>query len=308
MSANVDTMAYRDELPWHGLGEKVDDKIRVQDMVKKARINWKVERSPLQLADGREVPGFFALERSDNGKVLDVVGSKYVVTQNVEGMEFFTEFVEAGDAKMETMGALREGRQVWGLANLNTSFKLKNNDEVKNYLLLVLPHEHGKSIIVKYTNVRVVCSNTMAMALRNAKGEFRMGHRRVFDHDQIALAKTTLGIAREQASEFEANAKALQKKTGISEVDALAFYNQLLKIEDPVKVVEEVTLPRVKLLLDVNRRAPGAQPNNAWGLFNSITYYADHLASRTPDKRLSNAWLGKTSRMKEDALKILLDA
>jgi phage/plasmid-like protein (TIGR03299 family) len=305
----VDTMAYTNEKPWHGLGENVEDTIRVRDMVKKAKILWKVEKRPLTLEGGQPVPGFFALVRDDNNFVLDVVGKAYQVTQNADAMEFFTEFVEAGDAKMSTMGSLREGRQVWGLASLGKDIKLKNKDVIKNNLLLVLPHEHGKGIISKYCNERVVCSNTMAIALRESGApEFRMGHRKVFGKAEMQQAKTVLGIAREKADEFKEAANILIDKTGITEQDKLKFFAEVLKVDEAAESLEQVSRPRIKLLMDISVRAPGAIPGSAWGLFNAVTYYADHMASRTADKRLANAWMGKTARMKDRALDLLLAA
>ena len=315
MTANVETMAYRNEVPWHGLGNSVAGFMKVSDMVTAAGIDWRVNKEPMLLADHTAVPGFFALRRSDNGKVLDVVGSRYHVTQNKDAMEFFTEFVEAGDAEMETMGSLREGRYVWGLANLGATFKMRGNDVVKNYLLLGLPHEHGKGIIGKYVSTRVVCSNTLAIALKETGSlEFRMTHRRLFDGPMIQRAKETLGIAREHAKKFEANARTLQKKSATPQ-DALEFFADLCGLDKAKLIMPDCDWRdtkecnrTLKTLMDVNERAPGAQPTNAWGLLNAVTYYADHLASRTPDKRLTNAWFGKTARMKETALEMLLSA
>lgn len=318
MSHEVETMAYTNEVPWHGLGNYVGDKVRVKEMIKAAGLDWKVEKRPMILEHTKApVPGFYALTRDKDGKVLDVVGSKYVPTQNHEAFEFFTDFVEAGDATMETAGSLREGRYVWGLANLGKSFTLPGKDKVEGYLLVACPHEHGKSVIIRVTSVRVVCNNTLSMALGKGQRkrddekfgaqEFRMGHRRAFDGAMIKKAKETLGIARDQIDEFREAAEKL-RKISMNEQDAIEFYADLLKVDEGAESAEEVTRPRIKLLLDINQRAPGAQPDNAWGILNSITYYADHVASRSADKRLTNAFFGKTARMKEAALDMLLAA
>jgi len=318
MAHEVESMAYTNEVPWHGLGTYIADAPRVKEMMRQAGLDWKVEKKPMILEQTkRPVPGFYALTRDKDGKVLDVVGSKYVPTQNHEAFEFFTDFVEAGDATMETAGSLREGRYVWGLANLNKSFTLPGKDKVKGYLLVACPHEHGKSIIIRVTSVRVVCNNTLTMALGKSQrerdsstfglGEFRMGHRRAFDGSMIKKAKETLGIARDQMEEFREAAEQLRKKS-MNEQDAIEFYADLLNIDEAAQGADEVTRPRIKHLLDINKNAPGAQPDNAWGVLNSVTYYADHVASRTDDKRLTNAWFGKTARMKEKALQTLLAA
>lgn len=308
MTHLVETMAYTNETPWHGLGHYVAEAPSVKKMLELAQLNWKVERKPMTI-DGREVPGFAALVRDRDGSVLDVVGSRYTPSQNAEVFEFFNEFVEAGGATMETAGALRGGRYVWGLASLNAKFKMRNNDVVKGYLLLVNPHEQGKSLIVRFTPVRVVCNNTLTLALRTAGQEFRMNHRNAFDQTMIARAKETLDIARDQLGEFERNARLLQK-LNLSRADAIRILAPVYQPDtDPALIVGDfnVAKPRMKSVMDILERAPGAEPNTGWGVLNAVTYYADHVASRSDDKRLTNAWLGRTAGQKETVLEKLLE-
>ena len=311
MSHNIETMAYTNEKPWHNLGHYVADAPNVDRMLKVAKLNWKVERRPILTAEGVEIPGFAALTRDSDNSVLDVVGSRYTPIQNHEAFEFFKEYVEAGDATMETAGSLRGGRYVWGLADLKKSFKLKGKDEVKGYLLVACPHEAGKSFIIKFTTVRVVCNNTLTLALRGGGNEFRMGHRRAFDETMIVRAKETLGIAREQMDQFEETSRTLKAKTLTRDdaIEALAdIYQPDAIIADLKRDFDELATPTMKRMLDINEKAPGADPTTAWGLLNAVTYYSDHIASRTDDKRLTNAWLGKTARQKERMLDLLLAA
>lgn len=322
MSHNVETMAYTNEEPWHGLGHYVADAPNVSRMLKLAKLDWSVERRPMMAGTfdsegkasfltGVNVPGYSALVRDSDNAVLDVCGSKYVPIQNKEAFEFFVEFVEAGDAKMETAGSLRGGRYVWGLANLQKSFKLKGKDEVKGYILVVCPHQVGKSLIVKFTTVRVVCNNTLTLALRDASDTFRMSHRRAFDEVAIGRAKSTLGIAREQMDQFEENARKLKAKSMARDdvIAALAaVYQPDEKLADLVRDFDSLATPRMKALMDINERAPGADPTTAWGVLNAVTYYSDHVASRTADKRLTNAWLGRTAKQKEEAFELLMSA
>lgn len=315
MAHKVETMAYTNEVPWHGLGVRVDKAPSVEKMIKLAGLDWRVDRMPLFTADGTEATGFAALQRSSDKRILDVVGSQYKPVQNTDAFKFFVEFVEAGGASMETAGSLRGGKIVWGLADLKVSFKMKNgNDRVKGYLLVASPHEQGKSLIIRFTTVRVVCNNTLTLALSKGTGEssagtFKMNHRSLFDDTMIAKAKDTLGIARDQLGEFERNAKLLQKLN--------------LKQKDIIRVLAPVYQPDIELkdlLADFNlanskmkavmsalEHAPGAEVDNGWGVLNAVTYFSDHIASRTPDKRLTNAWLGKTAKQKETVLSSLLD-
>lgn len=317
MSHEVETMAYTNEVPWHGLGVSVEKAPDVKKMLKLAGLDWTVSKKPIlaQVGDKKTVhiPDAFALMRDKDSKVLDVVGKQYTPVQNTEAFEFFKEFVEAGDATMETAGSLREGRYVWGLAKLGKSFKLKGNDQVNGYLLLASPHQQGKSMLMKTTGVRVVCMNTMSMALADKKGEHRHAHRTAFDKVAIAKAKEALGIARDQFEEFAENAKRLQAKT-MTRTDALEVLAPIYQpdfngnVEELMKDWDKLAAPRITLVMDALEKAPGAQPGNAWGVLNAVTYYSDHIASRSSDKRLSNAWMGKTSREKEKVYQALLAA
>jgi phage/plasmid-like protein (TIGR03299 family) len=302
MTAAVETMAYTNEVPWHGLGKyRKNGWKTVKELVKDAGINWQVERREIFDADGNEIPGFAALTRDSDSKVFDIVGSRYVPAQNEQAFTFFKEFVEAGKASLETAGSLKGGRVVWGLAKLNASFKLKGDDQVNGFLLCVCPHEQGKSLLFKTTAIRVVCSNTLAMALGEGGTEWRMGHRTAFDEVKVEEAKTALGIARDQIDQFHKNAEKLQKlkMTNQDFIDVMTpFFGSEVKGADN---------KRMQQLIDIYERAPGAQPGNGWGALNAVTYYADHVASRTGDKRLTNAWLGKTARQKEAVLVTLLD-
>lgn len=313
----IETMAYTNEEPWHGLGERVDDTLTPEDMVKAAGLDWSVEKRPIffNMPDNpvptRQVPDKFALIRTSDHTCLSVVGNRYVPTQNIEAFSFFKEFVEAGDAKMETAGSLLGGKRVWGLANLQESFKLANNDEVKGYLLVVSPHEQGKSLVIRFTPIRVVCNNTLTLALSSIDNEFRMSHHNKFTSFAAKRAKIALGIAREKMDEFHWNAKHLKKMT-MNEQDVRRFLAPLFQpqsdVDDLVRDFRELANPKLLRVMDVYTKAPGADPGTGWGVLNAVTYWSDHVASKTPDKRLANAWLAQTAKTKQNVLDKLLAA
>lgn len=312
MSHEIETMAYSNQVPWHGLGFQIPPGASVKAMLKAAKLNWTVERREMYYGvtkgeeeDLQPVPSFAALVRNSDDKVLDVVGSAYRPVQNEEAFSFFKEFVETGGATMETAGSLRGGKYVWGLASLNQSFKLRGDDVVKGYLLVGSPHEQGRSLIIKFTTVRVVCNNTLTLALRKGGREWRMSHRLDFNDASMANAKEALGIAHDQMSEFERNARKLQKLK-ITDKDAVGLFTGLFDPSSEETPALEDALPRVKILMDIYANAPGADKGNGFGVLNAVTYWADHVASRTADKRLSNAWLGRTAVKKERMLDTLL--
>lgn len=316
MAGNVASMAYAGQLPWHGLGVKVDSAISVPDMLKAAHLDWEVEKRPIYNEAKHVIPNHFAITRATDGKVFDICGNRYVPVQNAEAFEFFTEFVEKGDATMETAGALHGGKYVWGLANLGNSFKLAGNDVVKGYVLVGCPHEQGKSLLIKFTPIRVVCSNTLAMALssRSKTGagitlpEFRRAHRSTFTGESIKEAKVALGIAREQLDAFEETARALKKKT-MSAADHLEILGPIFAGKQDMDDIRKGKIPpRLTQVMDALYKAPGADPKTAWGTLNAATYWADHIAARSTDKRLSNSWFGKTGGQKLAVMNALLAA
>lgn len=305
-------MAYTNEVPWHGLGFRVDgDTIKsAKQMMKAAKIDWLVEKTPVFDEHGNQINGAYQVRRVKDKQHYSIVGADYVPVQNADAFEFFTEYLEAGDATMETAGSLRNGEYVWGLARLDKSFKLKHDDVVNGYVLVGIPHKKGKSVVIRTTSVRVVCNNTLSMAL----SEHRHSHRTAFTPDTIKKAKETLGIAREQMDEFEEVARKLQKKS-MSREDVLEVLSPIfapkVTIDDlKAKYQAGELADRSKLgqLMGALEHAPGAQPGNAWGVLNAVTYYADHMASRSADKRLTNAWFGKTASQKTQVMEALLAA
>lgn len=311
--------------PWYKLGESVEGIGSINKILKASKLDWLVQKRPLVTANRfdlkdeewidfhMDVGGFFALVRSSDNKVLDVVGSRYVPTQNKEAIEFFREFVEEGNATLETAGSLKGGRYVWCLANLNQSFTLPGKDKVKGYVLMAIPHEQGKSLVIKLTNIRMTCWNMISLILKGAGAEFRMAHRQAFDDTMIRKAKEILGLAREEAGIFEKNARKI-KRLKLGEGDFIRVVAPIMApkvdedgIEEMVEDFEANATPRMAAIMDSYYNAPGADPGTGWGVLNAVTYWADHTAGRTRDKRLTNAWFGRTARQKEKLLNALLE-
>lgn len=303
MTADVETMAWNSLPPWHGLGVKVEDQKTVDEWLHMAGLNWEVSLQPLQTKSGVDVTDHYALVRSTDSKVLTVTGNRWSPVQNHEAFEFFRSFAEAGGATMETAGSLKGGQIVWGLASLNDKFTVAGKtDVVKGYILLVSPHVLGRSIIAKVTSVRVVCSNTLAIATSGTGAiEKRFSHVGKFD---AQVAADSLGLVREEFAEFGALARQLVK-LNMSEREVLDVLGPIFNEQDPK--VEEKVSPTLKSVLESYEKAPGAQVGTGWGVLNGVTYWADHVAGRNPDTRLDSAWLGFSASRKERTLRALAE-
>ena len=314
MAHEIESMSYTNEVPWHGLGTYVQDAPNVEEILRLAKLDWEVRKLSIFANNTREgtelsIPDNFALMRMSDMKFLSIVGPRYRPVQNTKAFQFFKEFVEKGDATMETAGSLAGGKRVWGLANLKDSFTLAGGDKVNGYLLVMSPHEQGKSLLIKFTTVRVVCQNTLALALSVNGNKYTMRHTEDFGTYEMRKAKEVLGIAREQMHEFKERAQTLKKLT-VRPEDVRAIFASLFQPQTPesdlVKSFKEVANPKLLRVMDIYQKAPGADPGTGWGVFNAVTYFTDHVAGKTSDARLLNAWVGKNADLKEKTLEMLL--
>ena len=319
MAHEVETMAYANAVPWHGLGIKVDEFVSIDEMLIAAGLDWEVELRPVYTmkADGDviKIENKRALVRQSDDKPLTVAGPHWKPLQNRDALEFFREYTESGGATLETAGSLRDGRLIWALAKINKDFFIKGrqNDETKGYILLSSPHEAGYRIKVRTTATRVVCANTFAMAERDAVS-YAQSHTTNFNVDK---ARESIQLAMDQVAQMEKDANLLASKT-ISEYDVARFYSRLLQPvetndlteEDHVTNLLEDPMSRNKKFQNVwasYTEGPGAEVGTMWGVFNGITHWADHKAGASKEVRLHSAWFSGRSRLKQKAYSELLE-
>jgi phage/plasmid-like protein (TIGR03299 family) len=301
-------MAYAGDVPWHGLGTAVSNDLSPNQMMVKAGLDWSVEKVPTYAKVGDvEVPtGQEALVRSSDNKVLTQVGKNWHPVQNEEAFEFFSEYCMAGDMEMHTAGSLKEGKMTWGLAKVKESFDVLKNDQVDSFLLFSNPHEYGKSIDIRFTPIRVVCNNTLSMALASVKNTgMKMSHRKVFDADMV---KEHMGIAHDKFAQYKDVCQFLASKK--FSADALIqYYNEVFprtykgKEEIEVKDYLDLTSNGQKAF-EFLETQPGANfaQGTWWQALNSVTYLTDHEMGREVDSRLTSAWFGANQTRKIKAV------
>ena len=318
MAHEIESMAYNQaEAPWHGLGNKIDDAVTTKEMLVSAGLDWRVDLAPVQYRSRRggvnrqsTSERHHVLYRDDTFDILDIVGSRYVPFQNEEVLEFFHEYVTAGEMRLETAGSLREGRIIWALAKMDEAFEvLVPDDKVEGYVLLVNPHQYGKSALTMFTGVRVVCMNTLAMATGTAADRVKLRHTRKFDADVRENAKHRLGIARDQLNAYRADAELLASIT-ISDEAALREIARVMR-GDPSRPTPKFQNRRTNRVFDLFKtHGMGSQfesaRGTAWGVLNAVTQYHDHEYGRSRDSRLSHAWLGGGRRIKHTTMRNLL--
>lgn len=304
MIDGVAQMAYRSSKgkPWHGLGTPVGDDMTPTEMMKAAGLDWSVEKVNTFINyNGKQVnTGQQALVRSTDGKILTQVGPGWNPVQNAEAFEFFTDFVSKGDMVMDTAGSLKEGRIVWALADVRDGFSVFGGDEVKGYLLFSNPHQYGKSIDVRFVLERVVCNNTLTIALaETGQPAVRVNHRSIFDADRV---KELLGLSHRKVETFKEAAEFLgSKQYGQKDLEKYfgAIFGESTK-ED------KVLSPTAERALQVVETQPGAEfkKGSFWQMFNAVTYLTDHELGRSNDTRMTSAWFGANAKRKVDALNL----
>ena len=303
MAHMVETMAYAGEVPWHGLGVKVNDDLTVDEMIEAAGLNWTVSKQPTfyRIGDEEIATGKFALIRDTDKKFLSNVSDGWEPCQNHDAFSIFEEFVERNELEMHTAGSLKDGQVTWGLAKMKDQFALFNDDVTEQYLLLVNPHVFGQGIHVRSTPIRVVCNNTLSFALGSASDvTSTQNHRAVFDAERM---KEAIGLTRKKLQQYETMASFLASKR-YNEEKFKEYLNVVFPNFSKKEEKQKELSRNAKRAFEIVETQPGAEFGKGtwWQAFNSVTYLTDHELGRNADTRLQSAWLGINKDRKNMAL------
>jgi phage/plasmid-like protein (TIGR03299 family) len=275
MSAEVETMFYTREKPWNGLGTQVMEAPSSREALRLAGLDWRVVQRPVLTSDGIPVPGFKANLREKDSHVLGVVTDRYKVVQNEDAFAFTDSLLGEG-ITYETAGSLRGGRRTWLLARLPERYII-SGDEVTPYLVFMNSHDGTGGIKAAMTPVRVVCMNTLNLALSTAKRSWSANH--VGDiKGKLEDAKDTILYAEVYMKELgkaidDLNARKLSDRQVYEYIDALF---PLVENSNPV---QRKNLMRMKE--EVKTRfyeAPDLRhvEKNAWRFVNAVSDFATH--------------------------------
>ncbi len=318
MAHLIERMAYVGETPWHGLGNPLPPKQPIEVWAKQAGMDWSIRETPVcYRTDGIHVDHAMltyeeqrVLYRSDTGAALSVVGDRYKVVQPREVLEFYRDLTEVFGYELETAGVLKDGRKLWALARTGQDAMLKNQDAVCSYLLLATSCDGTLATMATPTTVRVVCNNTLAVALKGANNAVKVPHSRTFD--PVAVKKQ-LGIATSQWAAFLYRIQLMANRK-VKSADAMFFFESALSLPANVSASTEPTngraLKRMQELFDGQGR--GAELSTAkgttWGLLNAVTEFVDHeRRARSREYRLDSAWFGQGAAIKQRAFDRALD-
>jgi phage/plasmid-like protein (TIGR03299 family) len=306
MPAEIESMASVREVPWHGIGTIVENAMTAEEAIQEAGLDWEVELKPLKAYMGHDarpqyvpVASRSGVVRTSDNEVLGVVGDNYVPFQNREAFTFFDNLVDSGEAKYETAGSLRGGKWVWLTARFPQTMQIGGIDPHDLYLLLSTSHDGSRAITASVTMVRVVCTNTLNVAIRGAKRRWSVRH--------VTTAKDRFREARDAL-------EMTFRYTGTIVEQAEELLRQEFTDEQFRRLAEELIpdTPRRQSKIDVLRQAYNESPNldnirgTRWAAFNAVSEYSDWLKGfRTEEAQVLSIWDGGAQSMKDKALTLL---
>lgn len=284
MAANVETMFSVREKPWHGLGTIVAEAPASSDALRMAGLDWKVVQEPIFTDFNEEIEGYKANVRDSDRKVLGVVSDRYKVVQNVDAFSFTDELLGKG-VRYETAGALQEGKKVWLLARLPKEYIIAG-ERISPYLVFSNTHDGSGSVKVAVTPVRVVCNNTLNLALETAKRSFSMMHTGNI-RDKMEEARDTLFMAEDYMDHLGAEFEQLRRQK-VTDEQVREYVELLLPMEKEPTSVQAKNILRLRE--DMMKRyydAPDLQKvgKNAYRFINAVSDFATHSS---PLRRTAN--------------------
>jgi len=303
-------MAFVGETPWHGLGQELQQGASFEEWQKAAGMDWFIKSAPVEFAndeDGYFFKGQNVLYRSDNSEALSIVTNRYKPVQPVEVLHFFKSLVDENGFKLHTAGTLKGGRRMWALAETGNFGEVTADDKVGGYLLLSTSCDRTLATTARFTSIRVVCNNTLTMAIEDNANTVSFSHIQKFDHEKV---KAKLGNAVGAFGAFMDMAKYLQKQR-IGGSNAIEFVRKLVLMPEQYQdggynYNKNRAFSKIMDLFEGEAKGSELIGDSKWGMLNAVTEYVDHFAGHSQDNRLNNAWFGNGERLKNKAKELLL--
>lgn len=284
MAALVETMYSTREKPWHGLGTVVREAPTSENALRLAGLDWNVVQEPIYTPFREKIEGFKANVRDTDRKVLGVVSDRYKVIQNVEAFSFTDELLGHG-VRYETAGSLSGGRRVWLLARLPREYIIAG-ERISPYLVFSNTHDGSGSVKVAVTPVRVVCNNTLNLALETAQRSFSMVHTGNIS-DKITEARDTLFKAESYMDRLGAEFEQLHQQK-VTDAEVQKYIELLIPMESNATRTQEKNVNRLREDLAMRYYdAPDLQKvgKNAYRFINAVSDFATHAE---PLRRTAN--------------------
>lgn len=275
MSHEVETMFSAKEIPWHGLGTIVPEELGSEEAIKVAGLDWEVTLEPVYAGEDGDilVENAFATVRTRKIKnrwvkdALGVVGDRYTIMQNREMFEFSDAVAATGTARYTTAGSLRKGAVVFSTMLIERPLVVDGEDFIP-YLVSANSHDGSLVFSATVTPIRVVCANTLRMALgTGAKYQWNLKHTPGLE-DRATEARKALHLSFQYLDGFEAEVQKLmtQKVTD-------AKFDQImgeLFPEGETDLVNKNRTETIEIVRDILITENSDYRKTGWGLLNSV--------------------------------------
>ena len=284
MAANVETMFYTREKPWHGIGTRVSEAPSSEEALYLAGLDWQVKQELVYTDTGEVIQGYKANIRDRDRRVLGVVTDRYRIIQNQEAFAFTDTLLGSG-VRYETAGSLQGGKRVWILARLPKEYII-SGEQISHDLVFSNAHDGSGAVKVALTPVRVVCNNTLNLALDTAKRSWSMVHTGNI-RDKLQEAEQTLFMAEEYMVRLGKEFENLQKQK-VTDSQVAEYIERLLPLDKGAGSIQDKNI--AKLREDMAHRyfdAPDLQGvgKNAYRFINAVSDFATHAR---PLRRTAN--------------------
>jgi phage/plasmid-like protein (TIGR03299 family) len=341
MAHLVESMAFAGQTPWHGLGNQLTPNQPIEVWAKQAGMDWRIESSDVSyMAENHKqqnlilpYQGQRVLYRSDTHEPLSVVSQRFQEVQPQEILEFYRDLTEQSGFELETAGVLKGGKKFWALAKTGQTSALKGKDVSNGYILLATACDGTLATTAQFTSIRVVCNNTLAIALRGQQGNsgvVKVPHSTKFDAEKV---KQQLGISVRAWDEHMYEMKQLSQRK-VTQQEAAAYFDAVFnntnlsmaeQDESIIQFYRNAVMPKQsqpsrsenktepngramsKVMTMFNGHGRGAElssaKDTAYGLLCSITEFIDHeRRAMSTDHRLDSAWFGAGAAIKQRSL------
>lgn len=314
MAHEVEQMFVVGAAPWHNLGRKFETPPSLEEALVAAGLDWTVSTEPLFSGAQEQVEAMLT-RRSSDQSILGVVGPNYVPLQNTEAFDFFRPFIDEKAAAIETAGSLRQGKRVWVLAKINRDpLVIKGSDVVEKYVLLSNSHDGSLAVRVGFTPVRVVCNNTLSMAINSQASKLiRIKHTK----NVAANLESVQEIMNLADSEFEATAEQYRLLTmkDINSKDLEKYvklvFNTTAKLVEAGGNVENLSNKRIlEQIIPLFEKGRGNDmkeiKGTMWAAYNAVNEYLQYERGSDNSNRMDNMWFGDSARLNKKALETAL--
>lgn len=285
------------EKAWHGLGQVVEEAKTSEEVIKLAHLDWQVAKTPnyIKVGDTYVPTGSISSIRTDNNAILgNRLTDRYTVMQNEEAFKFMDSLVICDrDIKYETAGALGKGEVTFVTAKLPGYLRIKGakDDVIEKYLIMANSHDGTTPLSIFFSDVRVVCNNTLSAAMRSFSNKIILRHTSSISA-RLEEGRKLIDLELSYAKELEEVLNQLAK-TKVDEVYSKQFVNGLFMTPDELKALakgEPMSTRKTNLMDEVYaaiNTAPGQQQHQgtALHLYNGVTSYFQNVKSYRSDSR-----------------------